>query len=133
MNLIDRPFAPPLDIELDLPVPPSVNRVRKIDWTHRAGHKKWERAADGFLLAAKCREYHPLRNIAIPSSFELTVILSERHTKIDLDNSLKCLIDWLRRVDLIIDDGPRYMRRLVVEWGDAPQGCRIILKPREPN
>jgi Holliday junction resolvase RusA-like endonuclease len=133
MNMVDRPFAPPIDIELDLPAPPSVNLTRRVDWKQRAGHNKWERAADASFLAAKCREYHPLRGESIPAAFELTVILSERHTKMDLDNCLKSLIDWLRRVDLIIDDSPKYMRRLVVEWGNAPQGCRVILKPREPN
>jgi hypothetical protein len=41
---------------------------------------------------------------------------------------VKAAIDYLRRVGLIHNDDKRYLRRLVVEWGDAPEGCRLILR-----
>jgi Holliday junction resolvase RusA-like endonuclease len=61
--------------------------------------------------------------------FELLIILSENHTRIDLDNGLKALIDYLRKIELIEDDSPKHMRRLVVEFGLAPFGCRVTVKP----
>jgi hypothetical protein len=56
------------------------------------------------------------------------VVLSEHHCKIDLDNGLKALIDYLRRIELIEDDSPKHMRRLVVEFGLAPMGCRVVVR-----
>ena len=123
----DRPFAPPLDIEIDLPVPPSVNRARRIDWSQHRQHKQWVRSADVLILAARGRSHQPVPR-AMAGAFEATVILSEKHTRIDLDNSLKCLLDYAKRIELIVDDGPKYLRRLVVEWGYAPEGCRLILR-----
>lgn len=129
--MADRPFAPPLDIELDLPVPPSVNTMRRINWRNKKKHQQWQRTADVLILAARGRLRAPIGRLTGP--FEALVFLSEQHTKIDLDNCLKCLLDYAKRVELIVDDGPKYLRRLVVEWGYAPHGCRLILRPREPN
>ena len=127
-STIDRPFAPPLDIVLDLPVPPSVNRTRRVDWSQRAGHRQWQRTADIMVLGQKCREINPLILDTIKGHFEATVVLSEKHTRIDLDNSLKCLLDYCKRIELIVDDGPKYLRALHVVWGLAPEGCRVILR-----
>lgn len=134
-STIDRPFAAPLDIELDLPAPPSVNRV----WMRaKAGKRqvftapeytKWKRAADDLIGSlAQLRGVKP-----IPAQFEAHIILSERHTRIDLDNASKALLDYAVRCALVTDDGPKYLRRLVAEWGIAHHGCRLILRPREPN
>jgi hypothetical protein len=38
------------DIVLDLPVPPSVNRTRRVDWRSMARRRKWESAADTLAL-----------------------------------------------------------------------------------
>lgn len=133
--MLDRPFAPPLDIELDLPAPPSVNRVwmrakagKRQTFTAPA-YKAWKREADNMIAAAaQFRGVKPL-----PAQFEAHIILSERHTSIDLDNSAKCVLDYAVRCNLVVDDGPKYLRRLLIEWGDAPLGCRLILRAREPN
>lgn len=113
-----------MTIILDLPAPPSVNRTRKVDW--RAGRKfaGWTRAADALVLAAKTRQRDPIKLTRI-SRFDLHITISENHTKIDLDNGIKWLIDYLRRIELIEDDGPKHLRRLIVEWGEAPEGARI--------
>lgn len=116
---------------LDLPVPPSVNRARRIDWSRKAEHKHWQKMADAMVLGQRCRTREPVRVEKILGQFEVLVILSEKHTKIDLDNSLKCLIDYARRIELVVDDGPKYMRRVVVEWGHAPEGCRLVLRKIE--
>jgi Holliday junction resolvase RusA-like endonuclease len=133
--MLDRPFGAPLDIELDLPPPPSANRI----WKRAKSGKRqvftspeytaWKRAADGLIgVTAQLRGVQP-----ILGQFEAIVILCERQNKLDLDNSLKSLLDYAKRLCLITDDGPKYLRRVVAEWGDAPHGCRLILRPREPN
>lgn len=117
-------------IVLDLPPPPSVNRTRQVNWAARSKVRAWTNVADGYVLAAKGRQVRPLVLTKIPK-FELTVILSEHHTRIDADNGLKALIDYLRRIELIEDDSYKHMRRLIVEWGIAPFGCRVIVRPVE--
>lgn len=126
----DPPFACPPDIVLDLPVPPSVNRTRKINWADRL-HSKWIEVADKCVLAAKCKVVGSIRGRKIDGPFEAIIQLSAEHTKMDLDNAIKGLIDYARRIELIVDDGPKYMRRLTLEWGEAPTGCRLTLRPME--
>ena len=121
------PFTVPADIILDLPAPPSVNRTRKIDWSSRDVVRAWSNVANAYVLAAKSRTVSPLQLTKI-ARFELLIVLSAHHTKIDLDNSLKSLIDYLRHIGVIEDDSPKHMRRLVVEWGLAPFGCRVTVK-----
>lgn len=127
-SMVDPPFAPAADIVLDLPAPPSVNRTRKIDWKGKRQLTAWGNVADAYVLAAKGRSRSPLVLKKIPR-FELLITISEHHTKIDLDNGLKALIDYLRRIELIEDDGPKHMRRLVVQWGSAIHGCRVTVRP----
>lgn len=127
-SMADPPFAVPPDIVLDLPAPPSVNRTRKIDWKGKRQVAAFQNVADAYVLAAKGRANSPLRLTKIPR-FELTITMSEHHTRIDLDNGLKALIDYLRRIGLIEDDSPKHMRRLVVQWGLAPFGCRVTVRP----
>lgn len=127
-SMTDPPFAPPADVVLDLPSPPSVNRTRRIDWKGKRQLTAWENVANAYVLAAKGRSRSPLVLRKIPR-FELFITVSEHHTRIDLDNGLKALIDYLRRIELIEDDGPKHMRRLVVEWGPALHGCRVTVRP----
>lgn len=127
-SFADPPFAVPADIVLDLPPPPSVNRVRRVNWAALRAVNAWKNVADAYVLAAKGRRVSPLR-LAKVSRFELHVVMSETRTRIDLDNGLKSLIDYLRKIELIEDDGPKHMRRLVVEFGTAPMGCRVTIRP----
>jgi Holliday junction resolvase RusA-like endonuclease len=115
-------------ITIDLPVPPSVNRTRKVDWRSCKAKTAWTKSADALVLAAKCRQISPII-LAKHKTFELLITLSEHHTKIDLDNGIKWLIDYLRRIELIEDDGPKHLRRLTVEWGLAPEGARVTVTP----
>lgn len=121
---------PAADIVLDLPAPPSVNRTRKIDWSARDVVRAWSNVANAYVLAAKGRAISPLQLTKV-SRFELLIVLSAHHTKIDLDNSLKSLIDYLRHIGVIEDDSPKHMRRLTVEYGSAPHGCRVTVRPCE--
>lgn len=115
------------EIVLDLPVPPSVNRTRRVDWSAKRTVTAWTNVADAYVLAAKGRAINPLKMQKI-ARFELIVTLSEHHTKIDLDNGLKALIDYLRRIELIQDDSYKHMRGLHVVWGHAPHGCRVTVR-----
>lgn len=133
---VDRPFGAPInDIELDLPAPPSTNRIwqrskagKRAVFTS-AEYSTWKRTSDDLIGSmAQLRGVKP-----IPREFEAHIILSERHTRIDLDNACKALLDYAVRCNLVVDDSPKYLRRLVAEWGYAPAGCRLILRPREPN
>jgi Holliday junction resolvase RusA-like endonuclease len=127
-SMADPPFACPLDIVLDLPVPPSVNKLRRVDWKNRSAARAWVNAAHAYVIAARGRSQSPLRIVKL-KRFEVFVTLSEHHTKIDLDNSLKCIIDYLRLIEVIEDDGPKHMRKCTVEWGIAPFGARVTVRP----
>lgn len=122
----DAPFACPPDVVLDLPVPPSVNRTKRVDWSHLKRLKKWKAAADGLVHLAKRRPGNPLRLERIPR-FELRIVFSEQHTAADLDNIIKHLIDYLRHIELVADDAQQNLRKLVVEWGLAPEGARVTV------
>lgn len=113
-------------ITIDLPPPISVNHLRKIYWPADKKARDWREMADRFVLEAKSRK--AVRFDRIPK-FELHVVLSEDHTKIDLDNGLKLLIDYLHQREIVSNDARENMRRMVVEWGHAPAGCRVTIKP----
>jgi hypothetical protein len=42
---------------------------------------------------------------------------------------VKVLIDYARRIELVRDDSPRFLCRLVVEWSQVPTGCTLMLTP----
>jgi Holliday junction resolvase RusA-like endonuclease len=113
---------------IDLPIPPSVNRTRKINWR---AHKKvvsFVTNADGCVMMAKRRKDDPLK-LEKHRRFQLNLTFSEQLTDVDLDNSLKTLIDYLRRIEAIENDAPANMRRIVIEWGLAPMGVRVEIVP----
>lgn len=110
-------------ITLNLPAPLSVNRTRKIDWAAHKKTKEWLRQADALFLTQKRAIGRP-----IAGRFEITITLP-LGSKIDADNTLKGVIDCVRRFRLVADDSPAYMRRVVVEFGEAPTGCRVTIKP----
>jgi len=125
---VDRPWAPPIECLVDLPPPPSVNLTRRLygpgyqkiaQWKHQAGMRV---LLDGGLKKLS----------RMPDRFEATVILSEKLCRCDLDNALKAVIDYAKILELIVDDSPRYMRKVTVEWGEAPHGARLILRSITP-
>lgn len=127
-DMEDRPFGCPPDTVLDLPAPLSVNKTRKIDWASRPKFKAWRKTADDLLRIAWARGRKPP---IIPGCFEAVIVLSESVSSIDIDNGIKSLLDYAKRIECIVDDSPKYLRRLVVEFGDVPEGCRLILRPCE--
>lgn len=123
-SFVDRPFAPPLQTVLYLPKPPSVNKTRRVDYASAKVKKRWMEACDAEILAAGGLK----KFTRMPGQFEVTITLDENLNKIDLDNGTKILVDYCRRIGLIINDNKQYMRRVVLEWGHAPRGCRVQLR-----
>ena len=123
----DPPFAVPPDIVLDLPAPLSVNRTRKLDRSALSKIAAWTRAADALVQVAWAGGKRPK---TVLDKFEAIIVMSETN-RIDLDNGIKKLLDYAKRLGLIADDGPAYMRQVTVKWGDVPEGCRLILRPCE--
>lgn len=116
------------DITLDLPPPISVNKLRRVDWANQRLVRKWRDEANGLLLVAKRHPTRPLR-FATMDRFELGIVLDESRVRTDADNCAKILIDYLCTMGVIIDDAPKHMRKVTIEWGVAPEGCRVTVRP----
>lgn len=115
------------EIVIDLPTPPSVNRIWR---ANRAGPKKvsispeykaWRDHADRMSVATA--QFRGLKTIVGP--FEARIVLQRQRG--DLDNRHKGVLDWLQSRGVIADD--KHCERLVLEWGDAPTGCRVMVRP----
>lgn len=117
------PFAVPPVIVFDLPAPPSINRVRRVDWKFQKMVDRWKREAGGFVLLQ--RRGQPRK---VYGPYELLIVMSEAHMRMDLDNGVKSIIDYLQRIDAVEGDDQPRLRKLTVEWGDAPQGCRVHIR-----
>lgn len=125
----DAPFHVPPDIVLDLPAPPSVNRLRligkgtktRISVTKSVVYRNWIREADALAMATG--QFRGLKSIR--GKFEAIIIL--KRSNVDLDNHSKGLLDWLQSRNVIEND--KYCERLTLAWGDAPAGCRVTVRP----
>ena len=102
-------------IVLDLPAPLSVNRTRRIDYSSMPAHRQWKRQADSLFLFQKRQ---CLAGGAITGPFEATITISSS-CRLDLDNGIKCLIDTAREYGLVPDDSPKFLRKLIVEFGQT--------------
>jgi len=112
-------------ITLDLPIPPSVNRLRRMDPAGNRKRREFYQRADNFLALHGPRPA-PVR--VITDAYQLTIQIPESLSGIDLDNHCKCLIDYLVSREFVPDDAKKYLRRLVVEWGSPSSACRISIK-----
>jgi Holliday junction resolvase RusA-like endonuclease len=110
---------------LDLPPPPSVNETRRDYGKGTAALHRWHRVADAEVLAQGGMRRLP----RISGRYQVTVTPDERSCRADLDNGIKAVIDYARRIELVRDDSPRYLRSVVVEWGEVRTGCRLTLTP----
>jgi len=125
-DFVDRPFGCPLDIILDIPVPLSVNRTRKINRAALKDVENWLVKADAAIIASgQYRTARRQRKAEQPC--EIKIILDPSKCRLDPDNPIKNAIDYLRRLELIEDDTGKHVRRIVVEWGAVPAGCRIVI------
>lgn len=116
---------------LDLPAPPSVNRLRKLNKAALRRYEAWQIAADRFVTKQWAEA--KLRGSSRPSfggdPVVVTIQLSEK-LRHDADNTGKALLDYLKRIEVIRDDSKQFVRRIVIEWvepGNAPIGVRITV------
>jgi Holliday junction resolvase RusA-like endonuclease len=123
-SLADPPFACPPDWVFDIPLPPSVNRTRKVHWRGHRQHEAWRKAAGWHLQANGQFKAAPRRL----ERYELTITLDRQQCRQDPDNPIKAAIDLLRALEIITDDSPKFAERIVVQWGAAPDGCRLQLR-----
>lgn len=112
------------DIVLDLPPPPSVNRIwrrTKTGVCRSAAYTRWVKAADDMLL-----EFGQLRGIKpIAGKFVATIVV--KRSNLDLDNNAKAILDFLQSRNFVMND--RHCEELTLRWGDAPAGARVTVRP----
>lgn len=84
-------------------------------------YRDWQAQALGLLATQK---WSP-----VTGAFGLQIKLPKA-TRIDIDNSAKSFLDVLRKAGVIVDDAPKYMRRLEIIIGLANHTV-ITIKPLE--
>jgi Holliday junction resolvase RusA-like endonuclease len=109
-------------ITLNLPVPPSVNRTRRVDWRGQAAAARWHTKADAAVLFQKRGE---LPRFNEPVQILIAVTASYGG---DLSNLIKQAEDYLVRLNIIPDDSPKYVQRITIEIGEAPEGIRVTVQ-----
>lgn len=126
-SMTDAPFHCPPDTMLDVPVPPSVNSTRRVNKAGLRELSQWKKRAGMMLIASgQFRRAHKGLD-----RFEVTIVLCETLCRLDLDNTVKHAIDYLRELRIVTNDGPKQMRKVTIAWGLAPAGCRITVRPCE--
>ena len=116
-------------IQLDLPMPPSVNgifvNVRGKGRVKSTAYRKWREQA-GWEIIAQGRPNQPV------GKYELQIALRRPNARSDLENRCKPIGDLLQEQKVIKDD--RYCQRLVMWWTeDLPKNvdCRVWIQPVE--
>ena len=126
-DVSEPPFAVPIVTILDLPLPPSTNRI----WARSPGgitlskdYRIWKENADKFVLFTGAW----WRATKITGRFTAEIVLdaNERKRAGDLDNRIKATLDWCQSRELIRNDSD--CDALTVCWGEAPTGCRVTLR-----
>jgi Holliday junction resolvase RusA-like endonuclease len=116
-----------LSICLDLPMPPSTNRIWR--YTGRRMHKseeymEWLNAADMYVISTR---QFPKQKIHGP--FRCIIELNnDLRGSSDGDNRIKAVLDWCQSREIIRNDGDCVGGKWTwVSPAAAPEGCRIIL------
>ena len=125
----------PVTVTLDLPFPPSKNRLwRRSKGKPEKGKKggmymspqyaSWIRTADGYRMMQRPSA---VRTINVP--FETLILINSDSGIGDSHNRIECVMDYLQRIEVISND--KLSRRTAIEWVEAskaPYGCRVIIK-----
>lgn len=99
----------------------SFSRGKGLTTIKSKAYRDWQAQALGLLSTQK---WTP-----IAGAFGLQIKLPKQ-TRIDIDNSAKSFLDVLRKAGVIVDDAPKYMRRLEIVIGLANH-TTITIKPLE--
>jgi Holliday junction resolvase RusA-like endonuclease len=126
------PFALPAEIVIDLPFPPSVNRIwrgvrrdngRSVMLSPE--YRKWKDEADALaMLRRACRDGN-----RVVGPFEAAILLNMEAGRGDIDNRIKAVLDWLQSRRVIENDS--LCMELSIKWAlpeQAPDGCRVTVK-----
>lgn len=119
-------------IVLDLPFPPSMNRIWRISRRPNGKtrvylnplYEAWKRECDAELMISRLG----LRvDVPVRVPLKLTITLDgDTKRRGDTDNRIKPIQDWLQRAGLIWDD--KLIRDVRAHWGEAPKGCHIVVE-----
>jgi Holliday junction resolvase RusA-like endonuclease len=125
---------PAKEIVIDLPMPPSLNTLWRRGRNRQTGaivhhlnatYKKWKQIADVECLRQRVgKGWH-----TIMGAFEAHMAINRKKLRknADIDNRFKAVGDWAQQVGLIEND--KNLQKLVIEFGEAPLGIRLTLKP----
>jgi Holliday junction resolvase RusA-like endonuclease len=129
----------PRKYTLNLPFPVSTNRLyKKIKpMKHHKGflamsdaYIRFQKTANAMFLAQKM--VAGLQSPPRLRDFGITVVLDERlKGRRDCDNTLKSLLDWLQRVEIVENDIG--CSRIELKWGLAPTGCRVMIEEMQDD
>ena len=108
---------------LDLPPPISVNRMRRIDWRNQKTYINWRIWAGRLYQESGGDRKHD----AIVGPYAVVLTIDPKHSKADLDNTIKAAIDWAVGMKLVQGDGPQYLRELTVRWGETKYGGTLAI------
>jgi len=125
-------MAPRSSITLDLPLPPSVNRLWKIGKNRATGksqmyrspeYVEWVLEAGLEIMAQKPK----LTTKALSGSYSMIIKMAPRSSLADADNFLKAISDLLQKHNIIEND--KLCRKLLVVWDEKlPVACRVTVR-----
>jgi Holliday junction resolvase RusA-like endonuclease len=111
------------DITLDLPLPPSVNKIRRIDWAEYRGYKRWQKDADKTLMLHKQNKQR-----GITGAFKIIIDIDYDALRADPSNVLKALEDYCVSRHFVPDDRKRFLKGINIQFADnLPEGCRVTI------
>lgn len=80
-------------------------------------YRDWQARAIGLIASQRWRP--------VAGAYSLEIVLPKGN-RIDADNTAKSFLDCLRSVGVVVDDSPKYLRRLEIRHGDDDYSKLII-------
>ena len=99
----------------------SFSRGKTLSTIKSKAYRDWQSRTLGVISTQK---FTP-----VTGCFSLQIKLP-KGTRIDLDNTAKAFLDTLRAADVIVDDSPKYLRRLEIVLGWSNE-TTLTIKPLE--
>ena len=110
-----------------MPIPPSVNRTRRVDWRGHKQKEKWALHADLFLTAYGPKPLPCGERRLITGPYQLEILLPQT-CRLDIDNPIKAVIDYLVLREFTPDD--RQLEGYSVRRA-AIDKCRVTIRGLE--